>query len=148
MCKKRRGGVLGKAAFVGHKSRDEGGDDTEPGGNPDANVVQRHAVGDDGFEDNGGYLHAGVDGGAHGTAEGVPYQVVKPFGEFTPAMFVEVLSGTEIEVRIEFMYNRSKFLNGECSDAIGPITRKTNSIEDDTQPYYFVYHIGGFTTRR
>ena len=66
--------------------------DSEPGGDVAANVVEGHGVAEEVvFEVDGGELHSGVDGGADGAAEGIPYFVVEPFEEFFGAVFVEVL---------------------------------------------------------
>mmetsp|Transcript_32639 Transcript_32639/g.68936 ORF Transcript_32639/g.68936 Transcript_32639/m.68936 type:complete len:213 (-) Transcript_32639:175-813(-) len=128
--------VHGETGLVRDASHQERGNDAEPRGDVTADVVEGHVVAKDvTFEEDGGELHARVDSGADGTTEGVPYHVIEPGEEFFGAMFIEVLSGPPIKVRIEFVNHRSKLLNRLKANGIGIGEKDANAVQDGTDPY-------------
>lgn len=82
-------------------------------------------------EPDGGYLHAWVDGGAYGAAEGIPYLVVEPVGECVPAVVVEVLGCAEVEVGVEFVYDMAISFNGMKANGVSFSENRLTLLDGD-----------------
>mmetsp|Transcript_24035 Transcript_24035/g.43538 ORF Transcript_24035/g.43538 Transcript_24035/m.43538 type:complete len:232 (+) Transcript_24035:1182-1877(+) len=128
--------IHGQTRLVGNASYQKGGNDSEPCGNVTAYIVEGHGISEDvSFEEDGGELHSGEDGGADGTAEGVPYLVIEPGEELFGSVFVEVLSRPPIEIRIEFVNHRTELLNRLETNRIRIGKENAGAVQDRANPY-------------
>mmetsp|Transcript_1845 Transcript_1845/g.3526 ORF Transcript_1845/g.3526 Transcript_1845/m.3526 type:complete len:259 (-) Transcript_1845:274-1050(-) len=131
-------GILRQTRLVGDESHQDGGADSEPGRDVAANVVEGHGIAkDEVFEEDGGELHAGVNGGADGAAEGVPYFVVEPVEEFFGAVLVEVLGRPPVKIGIKLVNHRAVLLNGLKTNDVSIGKKEKCRVDNGTKPDEF-----------
>mmetsp|Transcript_19775 Transcript_19775/g.54927 ORF Transcript_19775/g.54927 Transcript_19775/m.54927 type:complete len:386 (+) Transcript_19775:1135-2292(+) len=139
----RRGSVLHPRALSGQEAREHRGDGAKPSGHKHAYVVERHrhAKGlKHVVEEDGGQLHAGVDGGTHRAAKGVPRGVVKPFEELLNAILEEVPGGVEVKPGVKLVDEPAKGADCKKTNVIGPADGQDHQQNPGTRAKQIAQH--------
>jgi hypothetical protein len=75
-----------------------------------------------------------IDSSPHRPTKRIPNLVIKPLKELLRPILIKILRRAPIEVGIELVNHRSKFLNGLKTNDVGVLEEEADAVEDGSDP--------------